>query len=150
MNSSKDIDLVLKKTIEVGKEEFSKTEKLNLPSLIFKTNDIWIFSQLPSEPNFITQKKVTGQIQVASEDKVDLDRKIVFINSADPGYDWIFTKKIGGLVTKYGGANSHMAIRANELGIPSVIGAGEQFYDFWIKYNFLSIDCSKKKVEILS
>ena len=77
----------------------------------------------PQEPNFITQKKVTGQIQVASEDKVDLDRKIVFINSADPGYDWIFTKKIGGLVTKYGGANSHMAIRANELGIPSVIGA---------------------------
>ena len=37
-----------------------------------------------------------------------------------------------------------MAIRANELGIPSVIGAGDQFYDFWVKYNFLSIDCSKK------
>ena len=49
--------------------------------------------------------------------------------------------------TKYGGANSHMAIRANELGIPSVIGAGDQFYDFWVKYNFLSIDCSKKKLK---
>ena len=118
--------------------------------MIYKTKDIWCFSQLPSEPNFITQKKIIGQIQIASEDKVDLDKKIVFIKSADPGYDWIFTKKIAGLVTKYGGANSHMAIRANELGIPSVIGAGDQFYDFWIKYNFLSIDCSKKKVEVLS
>ena len=150
MNSSKDLEFVLKRSIEYGKEEFFKTEKLNLPSLIYKTKDIWCFSQLPSEPNFITQKKIIGQIQIASEDKVDLDKKIVFIKSADPGYDWIFTKKIAGLVTKYGGANSHMAIRANELGIPSVIGAGDQFYDFWIKYNFLSIDCSKKKVEVLS
>ena len=150
MNSTKDLNYILNKSIKYGKLEFSKTEKLNLPSLIFKTKDIWSFSQLPSEPNFITQKKIIGQIQVASEGKVNLDRKIVFINSADPGYDWIFTKKIAGLVTKYGGANSHMAIRANELGIPSVIGAGDQFYDFWVKYNFLSIDCSKKKVEVLS
>ena len=149
MNSTKDLNYILNKSIKYGKLEFSKTEKLNLPSLIFKTKDIWSFSQLPSEPNFITQK-IIGQIQVASEGKVNLDRKIVFINSADPGYDWIFTKKIAGLVTKYGGANSHMAIRANELGIPSVIGAGDQFYDFWVKYNFLSIDCSKKKVEVLS
>ena len=143
-NSSRDLESVLKRSIEYGKKEFLKTEKLNLPSLIYKTKDIWGFSQLPSEPNFITQKKIIGQIQVSSEEKVDLNGKIVFINSADPGYDWIFTKKIAGLVTKYGGANSHMAIRANELGIPSIIGAGDQFYDFWKKYNFLSIDCSKK------
>ena len=54
---------------------------------------------------------------------MNLGNKVVFINSADPGYDWIFTKKILALVTKYGGANSHMAIRANELGIPAVIGS---------------------------
>ena len=127
-----------------------KTEKLNLPSLIYKTKDIWGFSQLPSEPNFITQKKIIGQIQVSSEEKVDLDGKIVFINSADPGYDWIFTKKIAGLVTKYGGANSHMAIRANELGIPSIIGAGDQFYDFWKNITFYQLIVVKKKVEVLS
>ena len=46
--------------------------------------------------------------------------------SADPGFDWIFTRDISGFVTQFGGANSHMAIRASELGIPAVIGAGRR------------------------
>ena len=50
---------------------------------------------------------------------------IVCIPGADPGYDWIFSQGIAGLITAFGGANSHMAIRAAELGIPAVIGAGE-------------------------
>ena len=51
--------------------------------------------------------------------------RILFVPSADPGFDWIFTRGIAGFVTQFGGANSHMAIRASELGIPAVIGAGE-------------------------
>jgi len=31
-------------------------------------------------------------------------------------------------VTLYGGANSHMAIRTAEFGLPAVIGVGEQRY----------------------
>ena len=38
-----------------------------------------------------------------------------------------FFHKIKGLITKYGGANSHMAIRAAEIGLPSVIGVGEKY-----------------------
>ena len=34
----------------------------------------------------------------------------------------IYFFSIRGLVTKYGGANSHMAIRCLELSIPNVIG----------------------------
>ena len=56
----------------------------------------------------------------------DLQGKIVLIPSADPGYDWIFSHGIGGFVTMYGGANSHMAIRAGELGIPAAVGVGEK------------------------
>ena len=51
--------------------------------------------------------------------------------SADPGFDWIFTRDISGFVTQFGGANSHMAIRASELGIPAVIGAGEALFRRW-------------------
>ena len=36
---------------------------------------------------------------------------IVLIENADPGYDWIFSKNIKGLITKNGGINSHMSIR---------------------------------------
>ena len=48
------------------------------------------------------------------------------IENADPGFDWIFGSKILGLITKYGGVNSHMAIRCAELEIPVAIGCGEQ------------------------
>ena len=53
-----------------------------------------------------------------------LKNKIIMIKSADPGYDYLFSKKISGLITQYGGANSHMAVRCAELGIPAVIGVG--------------------------
>ncbi|GIS28374.1 MAG: hypothetical protein CM15mP129_05710 [Chloroflexota bacterium] len=38
----------------------------------------------------------------------------MLIENADPGYDWLFNKGISG-ITKYGGANSHMAIRSAKL-----------------------------------
>ena len=48
----------------------------------------------------------------------DFSNKIIFIENADPGYDWLFGLGISGLVTKYGGANSHMAIRCAEFSLP--------------------------------
>ena len=51
------------------------------------------------------------------------------IENADPGFDWIFSQNILALITKYGGANSHMAIRCNEFGIPAAIGCGEQRFE---------------------
>lgn len=50
------------------------------------------------------------------------------IPQADPGYDWLFGQKIAGLITMYGGANSHMAIRSAEFGLPAAIGIGETAY----------------------
>ena len=64
------------------------------------------------------------------------------IEKADPGYDWIFGRNISGLITKYGGANSHMAIRSAEFGLPAVIGIGEQLYNDLKNSQILEIDCS--------
>ena len=75
---------------------------------------------------------------------------IVTIPSADPGYDWLFSYKIAGLVTAFGGVNSHMAIRAGELNLPAVIGAGETLYEHWSTATQLRIDCAARRVEILS
>ena len=46
----------------------------------------------------------------------------------------------------YGGANSHMAIRTAELGIPAVIGAGSRHYQLWSKAKLLELDCGNKHV----
>ena len=57
------------------------------------------------------------------------DGHIILTERADPGHDWIFLNPIAGLITKYGGSNSHMAIRCAELGIPAAIGCGEQLFE---------------------
>ena len=77
----------------------------------------------------MSSKKVTSKLANISKNIKDLNGKIVLIENADPGYDYIFNQKIIGLITKYGGINSHMTIRCSELGIPAAIGIGENLYD---------------------
>ena len=61
--------------------------------------------------------------------KINFRNKIVLIENADPGFDWLFNFNIKGLITKFGGANSHMSIRCNELKIPAAIGVGEKIFE---------------------
>ena len=79
----------------------------------------------------------------------DLAGAIIMLPSADPGYDWIFSRNIAGFITKYGGVNSHMAIRAGELSIPAIVGAGEILYASWANANSLTIDCTGRRVQVL-
>ena len=71
------------------------------------------------------------------------------IENADPGYDFIFNYSINGLITKYGGSNSHMAIRCLENKIPACIGVGNINFDLIKKSKRIYIDCDKKILKIL-
>ena len=117
---------------------------IRLPQLLVDQSAVYIIPFQVSYPNFITHKKVTAKsVVLYSEiDGVLLTDKIVIIEGADPGFDWIFSKKIAGLITKYGGANSHMAIRCAEFGIPAAIGCGEQRFDLLLKVNQVHLDCA--------
>ena len=79
----------------------------------------------------------------------DLEGRIVLIPSADPGYDWIFSHGIAGFITMYGGANSHMAIRAGELGIPAAVGVGEKLFQQYKAASCLEIDAQSKTIKML-
>ena len=105
-----------------------------------------------SVPNYITNLKASGKtVFINSQHKIeDLTGKIVLIENADPGYDWIFTQKIAGLITKYGGANSHMAIRCAEFGIPAAIGCGEQRFESYCEKGSLQVDCGAGTIHMLS
>lgn len=116
--------------------------------MIAKAADVWAFEWPETEPNFITQKQVTAPV-VGSYDRERLDDAIVCIPSADPGFDWLFAYPIAGLITAWGGANSHMAIRSGELGLPAVIGAGEVLYRRWSGAR-LHLDCAGRRVEVLA
>jgi len=147
--SSVDPKQILEQSIRAGRDSYSKTCRVVLPPLLTSVNDIWAFELPETEPNFITQQRVTAEVSTADKTS-DLKGKIVCISSADPGFDWLFSHEIAGLITCYGGANSHMAIRANELGLPSIIGAGEVKYALWSASKRLDIDCANCKVEVIS
>ena len=101
-------------------------------------------------PNFITNLRINGKIIFISNNfSGDIENKIVVIENADPGFDWIVTRKIKGLVTQYGGSNSHMAIRCMELGLPALIGVGDKIYNDLSKSKKIFIDCNNKKYSII-
>ena len=71
------------------------------------------------------------------------------IENADPGFDWIFSHKIKGLITKYGGSNSHMSIRCSEFSIPAAIGCGEKLFNNISRREKIFLDCSQKNIKLL-
>ena len=139
----------LEKSIEQGKERYKQTMSLSLPPLIVNPDDVWAFTWPESSPNFITQKQVTAPVVGCGNTEV-LAGSVVCITNADPGYDWLFSYPIAGLITAWGGVNSHMAIRASELGLPAVIGAGEMLYRHWSNSKYLFIDCPGRRVKVLA
>eukprot|EP00002_Diphylleia_rotans_P018718 TRINITY_DN3622_c0_g1_i1.p1 TRINITY_DN3622_c0_g1~~TRINITY_DN3622_c0_g1_i1.p1 ORF type:complete len:853 (-),score=170.83 TRINITY_DN3622_c0_g1_i1:547-3105(-) len=146
-----DLSIIMKESIERGLESHQITLPLQFPQLIFDPADIYEFQHSKSEPNYVTQKRVRGAVVLETSDmkSMQLEGMIPFVQSADPGWDWLFARKISGLVTMYGGLNSHMAIRAAELGLPAIIGCGPVNYAAWKTARYLEIDCSSRIVRIL-
>lgn len=134
--------------IRRGRERHELTAATCLPPLITDPSDVWGFDLPLATPNFVTSRSVRGPVVCELEGGA-LGGAIVMIPNADPGFDWIFSRKIAGLVTAYGGANSHMAIRAAEMDLPAVIGAGEHLYREWSQAGVLQIDCANRRVDIM-
>ncbi len=128
-------------------EELNKiNHKIKLPYLITSKDDFFIASILISKPNFITKKITKGNLLNLDLNKNDISNKIVLIENADPGYDWIFSFKIKGLITKYGGVNSHMSIRCEELNIPAAIGIGEDNFNKIKNFSNILLNCKNEQI----
>lgn len=134
----------MEQNIDQGKRDFRIAVSVDLPAVISESGEIFSFLEEDSSPNFITGNRVTGLV---SADLREISGKIVLIEGADPGYDWIFQKNILGLITAYGGANSHMAVRCFELGVPAAIGVGDRLFKE-IKSAFqVNLDCGNRIIE---
>ena len=125
-----------KYTKTVLKQKSQYNQKMNLisigcklPPIITQISDFDFFELGSNVANFVGSNSVIAactDLSKKREDMSDLLNKIVHIEKADPGYDRVFGKGICGMITMYGGANSHMAIRSAEFGIAAAIGVGEQ------------------------
>ena len=142
---------LLRKVAQQELERHNISVAVRLPQLLTDQAGVHIVPFQVSHPNFITNKKITApSIMLRSNiGGISLGGKIVLIEGADPGFDWIFSQKILGLITKYGGVNSHMAIRCAEFGIPAAIGCGEQRFDQLTKANRVHLDCASGLVMIV-
>lgn len=139
----------LEEEIVKGVAAYQATRSLWLPSLIRASEELGAFNLPEAAPNFVTQGRVVGPV-VRAEEGSRLGGGIVFLERADPGYDWIFSHGIAGLVTAYGGVNSHMAIRAGELGVPAVLGAGARLFEYWASARGIMLDCAGRRVEVIA
>ncbi len=140
----------LKASVAEGKRRHQLTRRIVLPPLISSPEDAFAF-HLPSiHPNFITKRCVTAPVSTIDHSPEEIKDTILFVPSADPGFDWIFSRGIAGFVTQYGGVNSHMAIRANELAMPAVIGAGETLFGHWKSAGKICMDCGNQQVQVVA
>lgn len=138
--------------MEAGRRSLATAQAFRFSHLIFDVGNLHIAPHNRSSPNFIGSGKVSGatlEITTETAASIRLKNRIVCIESADPGFDWIFTKQPAGLVTKFGGANSHMAIRCAELGLPAAIGCGALFYERIVAAKQVELDCSQHILKCL-
>ena len=140
-----------KKKVKLNQKNFEINEYVQLPSIIFSENDLAVIHHYIAEPNYITKKKIISNTILLDDLKqiTNIESNIVLIENADPGFDWIFAKNPSGLVTKYGGIASHMAIRCAELGLPAAIGCGEILFNKLKMSSKINLNCKDKDILIL-
>ena len=143
-----EVKKTLNENIKENKLNFNFNKNLPLPNNIINKEDIYSIFETDQKPSFIGEKNIRGDVFPLYKKNFSkkMNNKIVCIKSADPGYDFIFTKNIKGLITEYGGPNSHMCIRCSELGIPAVIGVGSNTYEKVINSKQITLDFLNKTI----
>ena len=143
---------LLKQLASNAAKQRSVIEAVELPPLLCNITDFKVFQYPATQANYIGSTIIRAKCLdiVNADPKAELSGFIVMIPQADPGYDWLFGRGILGLVTLYGGANSHMAIRAAEFGLTAVIGLGEVKYRALIAAHEIEIDPIKRIIRALN
>lgn len=141
----------LSKVSKEGAAAHQVVQSTELPPVVCSESDLRAFQLPRCQPNFVTAKKVLSNSILLSEEDVPVESlkgKIVLIPRADPGFDWLFGYEICGLITMYGGANSHMTIRAAEMGLPAAIGVGEMMFEQLSQARMIELDCLARQIRV--
>jgi len=139
--------------IASNQARWQSTQGIRTPVIVCKPQDLLSHAIESSNPNFITRSATEAPVAVLRAEetgKRDIEGCIVLIENADPGFDWIFTHRIAGFITAYGGENSHMSIRAREFSIPAAIGVGEVKFRSLLSSQRLILDCAERRIQVLS
>ena len=135
-----------------GREDWESHAHIKLGYIIRSLEDLQIIPVHRAVANFVTNLIIVAPVAILDNhsspvENISNKRDVCFylfstwIENADPGFDWIFSCGIAGLITQYGGINSHMAVRCSEFAIPAAIGCGEQTFNNLTKAKIAELDC---------
>lgn len=146
--SDDNISKLLQKEADKNMVKYEYYKNFNLPDNIINCKDVFNFKNHLVKPNYITDKNISAKlVRIKNENNIpDCNSKIVLIENADPGYEFLFTKNIKGIITKYGGINSHMAIRCSELNIAAAIGVGDKKFNELNQTKFINLNCALEAI----
>ena len=140
-------EMIIPEFVKLRKTITCTKQLAKLPGFIGHKDDFFGYEQAKAKANFITRSSVIAELVFIIENQTSFcGGKIIAIPNADPGFDWVFSRNIVGLITQYGGPNSHMAIRCAELSIPAAIGVGEKLYENLCE-GLVILDCKKERLE---
>jgi phosphohistidine swiveling domain-containing protein len=140
---------LLRSSIATARAQVGAESCVTLPILLRSAAELTAFQSVPGHPNFITRNRVVAAgADIASGD--DPVGSIALLRYADPGYDWLFSRGISGMITAYGGPNSHMAVRALESGIPAAIGCGELLFSNLCRFRLIELDAGARHIRGLA
>lgn len=116
-----------------------------LPDILWDRTSLHAAEELSAKPTFIGTRVAYGPARAINGDGAptsQLGDAIVAIDAPDPGFDWIFSQPLKGLITEYGGQFSHMGIRCAEFGISAALGCGTRTFDTAAGSAHITIDPS--------
>jgi hypothetical protein len=120
-----------------------------MPAVLLSRDDLHVVVELEPQPTFIglgsaegPPRLITGEVSFEAQ----LAGAVLAIEAPDPGFDWVFSQPLAGLVTAYGGEFSHMGVRCAEFRIPAALGCGPMLFDNAAKAAFVTIDGSAGEV----
>ncbi|MBU0484998.1 MAG: pyruvate, phosphate dikinase [Proteobacteria bacterium] len=142
-----DVDRYYLDIAETSRRSMSAAHAFRLGHIIFGVRDIYVATLNRSVPNYVGIGSASGPVvllEANTPTSLNIKNMIVCIDNADPGFDWIFTKGPSALITCFGGANSHMAVRCAEFGLPAAIGCGDQLYQRVVSAKSVELNCAEK------
>ncbi|MBC6409957.1 MAG: adenylyltransferase/cytidyltransferase family protein [Ekhidna sp.] len=149
-----EIKNIWKNLIQARAADKQVYDLIPMSPLLFANNDFRIADYYINTPNYITESVIEGEAvdvdTLHREDYAKIKGRIVMIEKADPGYDWLFSRGVKGLITKFGGAASHMAIRCAEFGLPAAVGCGQILYDKARTSKNIQLNCKNKSINVIS
>ena len=142
-----DVDRHYLDVAEKARRTMSAAHAFRLGHIVFGVQDLYVATLNRSVPNFVGLGSTSGQIvqlEANTPTSVNIKGRLVCIENADPGFDWIFTKSPSALITRFGGANSHMAVRCAEFGLPAAVGCGDQLYHRVVQAGSVELNCAER------